>query len=108
MLQLNKNLRVDLKNDRLSEFCQKWNVVEMAFFGSVLRSDFRPDSDLDVLVTFGSQSNWSLLDFVRMERELSELCDRPIDLVEKAAIEASPNWIRRKEILSTAQVIYAA
>ena len=97
-----------LRNRRLGEFCRRWRVVELAFFGSVLREDFRPDSDVDVLVTFLPGSAWSLFDLVNMQSELEEVLDRKVDLVERAAIEQSPNYIRRKSILESAQVVYAA
>ncbi|MGF1481828.1 MAG: nucleotidyltransferase family protein [Cyanophyceae cyanobacterium] len=95
------------KQNRLAEFCQKWQIVQLACFGSVLRDDFRPDSDIDLLVDFAPRANLGLLDFIRLENELSALLGRPVDLVEKSAVETSPNWIRRTEILNTAQVIYA-
>jgi predicted nucleotidyltransferase len=92
----------------LEEFCRRWKIVELALFGSALREDFRPDSDIDLLVSFAPDADWSLLDHARMEQELSELLGREVDLVSRAAIEASANWIRRREILSTAKALYAA
>lgn len=97
-----------LPYDRLQEFCQRWQVTELALFGSALRDDFRPDSDIDLLVTFAPTSRWGLLAHVQMEQELAQMLDRPVDLLEKAAIQESHNWLRRNEILQTAQVIYAA
>jgi uncharacterized protein len=97
----------ELPRDRLIDFCQRWQVTELALFGSILRDDFRPDSDIDLLVTFTPTARWGLLAHVRMERELAQILDRPVDLIEKAAIQESPNWLRRNEILQTAQVIYA-
>jgi hypothetical protein len=98
----------ELPHDRLIDFCQRWQITELALFGSILRDDFRPDSDIDLLVTFAPTTRWGLLAHVRMERELSQILDRPVDLIEKAVIQESPNWLRRNEILQTAQVIYAA
>ena len=92
----------------LVDFCHRWQITELALFGSVLRDDFHPDSDIDLLVTFAPTAHWGLLTHVRMERELSQILDRPVDLIEKAAIQASSNWLRRNEILQTAQIIYAA
>jgi predicted nucleotidyltransferase len=89
-------------------FCQRWRVTELAFFGSVLRADFRPDSDVDVLVTFAEDAPWSLLDEVQMVDELESIVGRTVDLVSRQAVEASPNWIRRRSILENAQVVYAA
>jgi len=76
-------------------------------FGSVLRDNFRSDSDIDLLVTFAPDADWSLLDHVQMQQELERILGRDVDLVSKRAIERSSNWIRRQEILSTAQPIYA-
>jgi len=99
--------RINL-NENLPHFCQKWQITELSLFGSVLRDDFRPDSDIDVLVTFAPNAPWSLLDLVNMEYELADLTGRDIDFLEKQAIEKSDNWLRRDEILNTAQVIYSA
>jgi len=100
-------LSIDLSTDTLKAFCQKWQIAEFALFGSVLRKDFRPDSDLDVLVSFFPQAPWTLLDLVIMQHELQAIVKRDVDLIEKRAIENSENWIRRNEILSTAQVLYS-
>jgi predicted nucleotidyltransferase len=83
-------------------------VTELALFGSILRDDFRPDSDVDVLVSFAPDAHWSLLDLVEMENELRRIFGRDVDLVERRAIEKSENYIRRKSILQNARVIYAA
>ena len=71
---------------RLGDFCRKWKVVELSFFGSVLRDDFRPDSDVDVLVSFEPEAGWTLLDLVSMQREIAEVLGRSVDLVEEAAL----------------------
>lgn len=92
----------------LSRFCQRWKIQELALFGSVLRDDFRPDSDVDVLVTFNTEADWSLLDHVRIQKDLEALLGREVDLVSRRGIERSANWIRRQAILDTAETIYAA
>lgn len=94
--------------DRLEEFCHRWKIVELSLFGSALGDDFRPDSDLDLLVSFAPDAGWSLFDHARMERELTDMLGCEVDLVSRTAVEASPNWIRRQEILSTARALYAA
>jgi len=99
---------IDLPKEQIADFCRRWQITELALFGSVLRGDFDPDSDLDVLVTFASGADWSLLDHLRMEQELTELLGRKIDLLSKRAVEQSHNWIRRREILTTSQVIYVS
>lgn len=90
--------------DSLGSFCGKWKVKELALFGSVLRSDFRADSDIDVLTTFAADANWSLFDIVRMREELSVLLGREVDLVQPNGLR---NPFRRSEILDTREVIYA-
>jgi uncharacterized protein len=98
--------RLGITPTQLTEFCQNAQITELALFGSILREDFRPDSDIDMLVTFTPDSNISLLDFVGLEQTLEELLHRKVDLVSKKAAEQDRNWLRRKEILSNYQVIY--
>jgi predicted nucleotidyltransferase/plasmid stability protein len=92
----------------LARLCRRWKVKELAFFGSVLRDDFRPDSDVDVLVAFTADADWSLFDFMDLQEDLTRLLRRKVDLVEKSAIERSRNVIRRQHILEHHMVIYAA
>ncbi len=80
-------------------------IRELSLFGSALRDDFRPDSDIDVLVVFDTAARWSLLDLVDLQRELGELLERPVDLVEKSALR---NPFRRQSILASRKVVYAA
>lgn len=94
--------------DRLADFCRRWRVLDLAVFGSALRSDFGPQSDIDLLVTFAADADWSLLDHVRMEAELKALFRREIDLVSRRAVERSENWIRQQEILGAARSLYVA
>jgi len=89
-------------------FCKKWKVQELSLFGSVLREDFGPDSDVDVLVTFQSSAAWGFDEVAEMEAELARLLRRPVDLVERRAVERSENYIRRREILRTAEPVYVA
>ena len=99
-----KNIEID--RESLAGFCQRYHIRRMAFFGSVLREDFRPDSDVDVLVDFLPEAKHGLFDLVRMQEELRDILGRKVDLVERTAIERSRNYIRRKAILSTAELIY--
>jgi hypothetical protein len=96
---------IPIDHRRIADFCRKWRIVEFALFGSVLRDDFRPDSDVDVLVRFEPDAPWSLLDIVTMMGELKGMFGREVDLVEKDAIR---NPFRRHSILTTHRVIYAA
>ncbi len=99
---------IDIPAEQIAEFCRRWNVTEFAFFGSVLRDDFRPDSDLDVLLNFNSDARYSLFDLVDMQDELETILHRKVDLTTKRGIEASHNPIRKMAILESAEVIYAA
>jgi predicted nucleotidyltransferase len=101
-------LPIQVPADKLAEFCRKWKITELSLFGSVVRDDFRPDSDDDVLVVFSPQTRYSLFDVGHMEEELKKILGRDVDLVEKRAIEHSDNYIRRKQILDSAVVVYAA
>ena len=100
--------RIAIDTARLADFCRRWKIVELALFGSVLRDDFRPDSDVDMLVTFAPDSHVTLFDMVHMEDELSRLLGRKADLVSRRGVERSPNYIRRKAILSSTEVVYAS
>jgi predicted nucleotidyltransferase len=102
------NARIPINREKIAAFCQRWKIAELAVFGSALRDDFRPDSDVDVLVTFASDAQWGLLDHVRMEDELSQIIGRKVDLVSRRAIEQSPTWIIRKSILGTAESLHVA
>jgi predicted nucleotidyltransferase len=90
----------------ISAFCQQWQIVEMALFGSVLREDFEVDSDIDILVKFSPKARQGLLTIAQIKHELEMRLKRPVDIAIKQSIETSENWIRRHEILETAQVIY--
>ncbi|NQT72056.1 MAG: nucleotidyltransferase domain-containing protein [Chloroflexi bacterium] len=101
-------LNIELPKDQITEFCNRWHIRELAFFGSVLRHDFGPDSDLDILITLAGEASWSLFDHLRMEEELQKILLRKIDLFTKRAVEQSHNQLRRQKILSTAEVVYVA
>ena len=94
-----------LQEDKIEDFCQRWKITEFALFGSVLRDDFRPDSDVDVLVSFAEDAGWNLIDWVDMREEIESILGREVDLVEKNALR---NPFRRHTILRTKEVIYAA
>ena len=94
-----------LPRRKIAEFCKRWSITEFSLFGSVLRDDFRPDSDVDVLVSIDPEAHISLFEIAQMQIELENMFKRPVDLVEKEGLR---NPYRRREILSTAQIIYAA
>ncbi|MGH2562122.1 MAG: nucleotidyltransferase family protein [Thermomicrobiales bacterium] len=94
--------------EKIAAFCRRWQITELALFGSALRDDFGPESDVDLLATFAPDAPWSLFDLVTMDDELKEILGRDVDLIERKSVEQSHNWIRRQEILGTAERIYAA
>jgi uncharacterized protein len=99
---------VTLPMDQVAEFCRKWQIQELSLFGSYLRDDFRPDSDLHFLYTFADGAGWSLFDLVTMDHELEAIVGRRVDLVDRRTIERSENWIRRREILAKTEVLYVS
>ena len=102
---MERPLPIRLPLDQIADFCRQWKIREFSLFGSVLREDFRPDSDIDVLVSFQPGAPWSLWDLVEMQQQLGTLLGRSVDLVEKEGLR---NPYRRHEILSTRRVVYAA
>lgn len=96
---------IDISRSWLADFCHRWKVRELSLFGSVLRDDFGPDSDIDFLVSFENESGLDLWDIFDMKDELRLKFGRKVDLVEKEALR---NPFRRHEVLSTSQRIYAA
>jgi hypothetical protein len=99
---------LNLPKKEIAELCRRWSITELALFGSVLRTDFNPESDVDILVSFSREARWSLFDLVRLQDEFEALLGRSVDLVERTAIQDDENYIRRKGILSSARIIYAA
>ncbi len=99
------NPHLTVSDDRIAGFCRRWKITEMSLFGSVVRDDFRPDSDIDVLVSFEAGAGWSLFDLMTIQEELAALIGRPVDLVEEAGLR---NPYRRSAILKSKQVLYAA
>ena len=96
-------LRIEVDQEKIAEFCRRWKIAEFSLFGSVLREDFGPNSDVDVLITFEPDVPWSLYDWVDMIEELRRIFGREVDLVESSGLR---NPFRRNEILSTKQVVY--
>lgn len=100
--------RIRVDSRKLRPFCRRWKIRELAVFGSALRSDFGPQSDVDVLVTFAEDAAWSLFDHQQMEEELARILGRKVDLISRRAVERSENRIRRDAILGSAVPVYVA
>lgn len=99
---------IRFENEKVADFCRRWRITELAFFGSVLRDDFGPESDVDVLVTFDPDARWTLFHVVDMQAELETIFGRDVDIVERRAVEKSRNYIRRKSILESTAAVYVA
>ncbi len=100
--------RIAVPTEAIAAFCRKWRITELALFGSVLREDFRPDSDIDVLVTFAEGVTWGFRDRLAMEAELAAIFGRAVDLGDRRWVEQTRNPYRRNHILKSAVTVYAA
>ena len=102
-------LKVDLPRGAIETLCRKYGVEELSVFGSVLREDFREDSDVDFLVRFrdNDAGPWGSK-YDELAGELSALLGRGVDVVDRAGVEQSENYLRREHILRSARVIYVA
>jgi predicted nucleotidyltransferase len=105
---VSRRVQIEIPTEKIEEFCRKWKITEFSLFGSVLRDDFRSDSDVDVLITFAPDARYSLFDLVHAQNELEEILGYKVDLVERSAVEESKNYIRRKHILASAEPVYVA
>jgi predicted nucleotidyltransferase len=101
------NGTLEVSDEALEAFCHKWKIQELSLFGSVLRDDFRPDSDVDVLASFRPEAEWDLFDVVDMQNELAIIVGRKVDLLDRESVEQSRNPFRRRGILSNTRVVYA-
>ena len=99
---------IGIDKNGLEDFCRRWKIMNLSLFGSVLREDFTDNSDVDVMVTFQPDADWSLLDHVTMREELMVLFGRDVDLVTRKGVERSRNSLRRDAILESAEVVYEA
>ncbi len=102
------NPQLSIPSDELAAFCRTHGIRWLAIFGSAVRDDFGPESDVDLLVEFAEDARYSLFDMVLLEDELKSIFGRDVDLVEREGVEQSRNYLRRKAILESAETIYAA
>jgi predicted nucleotidyltransferase len=106
MSDVEDQARISLPMAAIEAFCEKWQITEFALFGSVLREDFGPESDIDVLVTYAPDADRSLANHLAMYDEIEVLFGRKVDLINRESIERSRNYIRRRAILGSARTIY--
>jgi predicted nucleotidyltransferase len=100
--------KVGIPIEAIEKFCQRWHIVEMSLFGSILRDDFRADSDVDILVVFSPSFQRTLADMIQIKDELKSLFKRDVDIIVKSALKHSKNELRRQAIFESAQTIYVA
>ena len=103
-----RSRKVPVPEGEIAAFCRRWEITELALFGSVLKENFGPESDVDLLVTFFPDARWTLFDLVKMQEELATIFGREVDLVSRRGLDMSRNYLRRNAILSGSEVIYAA
>ncbi len=99
---------IEVPDEALREMCRKWKIRRLELFGSARSGRLGPDSDIDFLVEFEANEQWSLMDLVRAEEDFSRLLGRKADLVDRKNLERSANLIRRDAILNSTEVVYAA
>ncbi|MCU0507143.1 MAG: nucleotidyltransferase family protein [Anaerolineae bacterium] len=102
------NRNFDWPMEQIRAFCERWKITELSVFGSVLRDDFRPDSDIDLLVSFAPHAGWSLFDLAHMEEELEQMLGRDVDLVTRRGLERSRNYLRKAAIFGSEEPVYVA
>ncbi len=100
--------RLGVSSMTLSGFCRRWHITEMALFGSILRDDFSPESDVDLLVSFAPEFRRGLVETLEIQSQIQNLLGREVDLIVRKALESSENIPRRDRILNSAQVVYVA
>ena len=103
-----KTINLGVDASIIADFCRRWNIKQLAVFGSAAAGTLRPDSDIDLLATFAPDADWTMFDHYRMENELVELFARDVDLVNVRALEENPNLIYYQQIINSAKVVYAA
>ena len=103
-----RKLTITIHQDKIADFCRRNNIRELALFGFVLRADFGPESDIDVLVEFEQGKEPDLMDIVRIQNELSEILGHNVDMVERESVEKSKNYIRKRHILQSLEAVYVA
>lgn len=100
--------RIPIDREKIAEFCQKHGIIEFSLFGSVLRDDFGPDSDVDVMISLSPQTRFGLIKYGRLIYDLRQLIGRDVDVVLRKEIEASSNRFRKRDVLSNHRTIYVA
>ncbi len=98
--------RLKLSQIDINKICEEWNIRKLFLFGSILRDDFNENSDIDILIQFNPDARQGLLTLAKLKHHLEDMTQRSVDVAVQESVENSDNWIRKQEILNTAQVIY--
>ncbi|EAZ92482.1 nucleotidyltransferase family protein [Crocosphaera chwakensis] len=98
--------RLKLSPIDITNICEQWKIKKMSLFGSILREDFNHNSDIDILIQFAPYARQGLLTLAKLKHHLEDMTQRSVDIVVQESVENSENWIRKEEILNTAQIIY--
>jgi len=101
-------LSLNLPRQQIQAFCQRWQIQELCVFGSILRNDFREDSDVDFVYRLEPIASWSFGNLLDAEKELSAIVGREVDLVSQRSIDRDRNWLRKQNILNSMRLIYVA
>lgn len=96
---------MNINREKIQAFCKKWKIQELAIFGSFLRDDFNTNSDVDILITFNPGVSWGF-EIAELKEELSQIFNRPVDILNKRILERSKNIFKKNEILGSSKVIY--
>jgi predicted nucleotidyltransferase len=99
--------QIELPMDKIADFCRRWKIARLELFGSVLREDFRCESDVDFVASYLPDARWSLLDRVHMKHELEDMLGRNVDLLNRRALERGRHKGRAAAILAQTQLLYA-
>ncbi len=99
---------IDLNSHAIHEFCRKWKIKELCIFGSILRDDYRPDSDIDLLADYEQDAEWDLFDHMEMEEDLGQIVGRSVDVLDRIGVETCRNRFLKSEILSSIEPIHAS
>jgi hypothetical protein len=94
-------------DEKIADFCKKWNIIEFLFFGSVLTDKYNNNSDIDVLVSFSDKTSYGFFELYEIKEELEKLLGRKVDLLTKRGVNNSRNYIRRKSIFDNSKLVYA-
>ena len=98
---------IELDSPAVLEFCRKWRVTELTAFGSIVRDDFGPNSDIDFIIEWEKDAPWDLCDYMDQVEELQRHFGRKVDLLSRFALEHDANWLFRKYVLSSTEPVYA-